>query len=156
MSENFKGWDVEIDDKKGIILDERQIRIRNGITDYEYKILHDGQVKKIRKSDPIVKSDVMLLGEHENEVEPQGHCSGYIAENVIEGDLDKDDCYYIPKEEFDELYKNGEFKEGEVHQDTFGMGYGEPYNPDPQAFGKLEEHPNPIVYCQLRGGSDER
>ena len=43
---------------------------------------------------------------------------------------------YIPRAEFDEQAKQGGFRDGPC-RDSFGDGYGEPYNPNRQAFGIL-------------------
>jgi hypothetical protein len=63
------------------------------------------------------------------------------------------DGYQIKKSEFDELVKNKQFSDG-PYLDTFGDGYGEPYNPNRHAWGKLKNGKE--VWAYVRGPlSDE-
>ncbi|MFP4045720.1 MAG: hypothetical protein ACLFS3_01535 [Candidatus Aenigmatarchaeota archaeon] len=151
MSKDVKGWDVEIDGESGLILDEYGHQVR-ACWEYIYTVLHGGQVKRIEQIEPIEETH-KLLGEHENEVEPKGACLSYIFENVFDGDLERDECYQISKEEFNTIYKNNEFRDGEVFRDDFGTGYGEPYSMNPQAFGRLKT--GQLVYCDLWEDFDE-
>ncbi len=52
----------------------------------------------------------------------------------------------IDKDRFDEHYRNKDFVKGPFN-DTFGDNYGEHYNPNRQAFGRLKDER--IVYCEL-------
>jgi hypothetical protein len=73
------------------------------------------------------------------ELSPRYQCRNYVRENNGKATL-------IKKEEFDLFYKNKEFSDGPF-KESFGDGYGEPYNPDRQAFGKLKS--GLVVYCEL-------
>ena len=46
---------------------------------------------------------------------------------------------FLPKAEFDKLARAKKFVVGPFLE-SFGDGYGEPYNPDRQIFGKLEDN----------------
>lgn len=53
----------------------------------------------------------------------------------------------VPKKEFDVLMNEPGFVDGPFVE-TFGDGYGEPYNPNRQAFGELKDGRG--VFCELR------
>lgn len=57
---------------------------------------------------------------------PRDHALSYGAYNSL------------PKDEFDELVKSKQFSDGPFLS-AFGDGYGEPYNPNRQAFGTLKD-----------------
>ena len=73
------------------------------------------------------------------ELEPRNQCRNYVQENGGKALL-------IKKEELDSYILKKEFLDG-PYIDSFGDGYGEPYNPNRQAFGKLKN--DLIVYCEL-------
>ena len=52
----------------------------------------------------------------------------------------------LSKADFDAQLEAGQFAVG-PYRETFGDGYGEPYNPHRQAFGKLND--GRVVYCEL-------
>ena len=76
------------------------------------------------------------------ELAPRNQCRKYVSENGGEATL-------ITKKEFDKHCKSAEFSD-RPYRDNFGDGNGEPYNPNRQAFGKLDS--GLVVYCEL---SDE-
>jgi len=71
---------------------------------------------------------------------PRNQCRHYVEKH---GDK-KVRC--IGKEEFDRHCFNNDFSNG-PRKDTFGDGYGEPYNPNRQAFGTLKG--GLVVFCEL-------
>lgn len=71
--------------------------------------------------------------------EPQGACLQYIIDN------DSRNVQAIELAEFDDHCHNRRFTDGPF-EDTAGSGYGEPYNPHPQVFGRLDT--GQIVYAQ--------
>lgn len=73
------------------------------------------------------------------ELSPRNNCKNYVQGNRGMAEL-------LEKEEFDAHYKKKNFIEGPF-KETLGDGYGEPYNPDRQAFGKLRK--GLVVYCEL-------
>ena len=79
------------------------------------------------------------LKELKLELAPRNQCRNYIQKNDGKAAL-------IIKKDFDLHYKNKEFLDGPF-TDTFGDCYGEPYNPNRQAFGKLKI--GKVVYCEL-------
>lgn len=52
----------------------------------------------------------------------------------------------VPKEEFDKLCRQRAFSSG-PYRDTFGDGYGEPYNPNRFVFGTLKDKRNIKAKC---------
>jgi len=86
------------------------------------------------------------LEEMRLELAPRNQCRKYVREHKGIAEL-------VIKEEFDSHCKNGDFMDG-PHMDTFGNGYGDPYNPNRQAFGKLKE--GKVVYCELSAGNSEK
>lgn len=80
------------------------------------------------------------------EIMPRNQCRHYIGAR---------EAVLLTKKAFDELYYAGAFAEGEgPHKDNFGSGYGEPYNPDRQAFGTLKD--GRIVYCEISSKMQEK
>lgn len=71
---------------------------------------------------------------------PRNNCRWYFEEKGI---LSPEK---ITKDEFDQHYDEERFSDG-PYQETFGNGYGEPYNPYRQAYGKLKD--GRYVYCEL-------
>jgi hypothetical protein len=57
----------------------------------------------------------------------------------------------VTRAEFDKMVSKKQFVDGPFRE-TFGDGYGESYNPDRQAFGKLKDGRG--VYCELTARSD--
>lgn len=80
------------------------------------------------------------------ELAPRNQCRNYVQENDGIAEL-------IKKEEFDFHYKKKEFIDGPF-RDSFGDGYGEPYNPNRQAFGKLKK--GNVIYCELSEAFQEK
>jgi|SRR3989344_5033697 len=80
------------------------------------------------------------------ELAPRHQCRNYVQENGGKTQL-------IEKSEFDSFFDRKEFADGPFRE-TFGDNYGEPYNPNRQAFGKLKD--GRIVYCQLSKNYEER
>jgi len=72
------------------------------------------------------------------ELAPRNQCERYV---IKQGGL----ATLIPKQDFDEKAIKNEFTDGPFI-DTFGNG-NEPYNPNRQAFGKLNS--GLVVYCEL-------
>ena len=70
---------------------------------------------------------------------PRDECRNYVQENGGEALL-------IKKEELNSHVLQKEFLDG-PYMNSFGDGYGEPYNQNRQAFGKLKN--DLIVYCEL-------
>lgn len=79
------------------------------------------------------------LKELKIELAPRNQCKLYVQDNGGKAQL-------IEKQELDSYYHQKEFLDG-PNKDSFGDGYGEPYNPNRQAFGKLKT--GVIVYCEL-------
>ena len=52
---------------------------------------------------------------------------------------------WIPKEQFDKMAEAGEFEVGPF-KESFGDGYGDPYNPNRQLFGRLND--GRLVYAE--------
>lgn len=80
---------------------------------------------------------------------PRYQCLRFISEYTNTATLE------IDKSRFDELCRAKAFADG-PHQDTFGDGPGEPYNPHCQAFGLIEcgrehgfDHERIIVYTEI-------
>ena len=80
-------------------------------------------------------------------LEPRHHCENYMCKNGIEKSI------LLTKEEFDGHAKSKDFEDG-PYKDSFGDGYGEPYNPHRQAFGRLKD--GRAVYCELSRDLAER
>ena len=80
-------------------------------------------------------------------LEPRNKCARYMWENEVEKPI------LLTKEDFDAHAKAGDFEVG-PHRDNFGDSYGEPYNPNRQAFGKLKD--GRFVYCELSKDLKER
>lgn len=70
---------------------------------------------------------------------PRNQCKEYILENGGVATL-------VKKEDFDFRTKRNLCSDG-PYMDRFGDSYGEPYNPERQAFGKLRN--GKIIYCEL-------
>lgn len=70
---------------------------------------------------------------------PRNSCKRYMQEKGIKPTL-------LKKKEFDKLAREKMFESGPL-VDTFGDGYGEPYNPYRQAFGILNDGKG--VFCEL-------
>lgn len=73
---------------------------------------------------------------------PGGHCATWLRGRK---------AVQLPKAEFDRLAKAVGFIEGPF-RDTFGDGYGEPYNPNRQAFGRLRD--GRLVFAELTPEAD--
>lgn len=71
---------------------------------------------------------------------PRNQCMVFFKQRKISEPLE------LSKEEFDRLSRDYNFAEGPF-KESFGDGYGEPYNPWRQAFGITED--NRGVYCEL-------
>ena len=74
---------------------------------------------------------------------PRGDCLRWLAENRATG------AVRLPKRPFDAFVGAGAFDEGPP-AGTSGRGYGEPYCPDRQAWGRLKD--GRYVYCELNEG----
>lgn len=72
---------------------------------------------------------------------PRNSCALYMASKGIK------DPECIPRSQFDALVEKDDFRDGPF-VDGFGDGYGEPYNPDRQAYGVLTNGRG--VFCELR------
>ena len=81
----------------------------------------------------------------ETKINPRHQCQQYFNKNKAEAVL-------LPKDDFDKNAKSKLFAEGPFI-DSFGDGYGEPYNPNRQAFGKLLT--GEYVYCELNKASSK-
>jgi len=77
---------------------------------------------------------------------PQISCATYMIKNNATPII-------ISKEEFDKLTKEKQFRDG-PYRETFGEGYGEPYNPFKQAYGQLNNEN--YVFCELDKEINER
>lgn len=71
---------------------------------------------------------------------PRHACREYVARHQ---DIPLE---WISRKAFDELYDNRQFTDGPFI-DSFGDGYGEPYNPNRQAFGVTRD--GRCVFCEL-------
>ena len=80
------------------------------------------------------------------ELAPRNQCRNYVQENGGVAEL-------LEKKEFDTHYKKRGFIKGPF-KETFGDDYGEPYNPNRQAFGKLKR--GNVVYCELSDGNQKK
>lgn len=67
-----------------------------------------------------------------NETEPRHGCRNYFAEKCIKSPE------LVEKDDFDALMDAEKFSDGPF-KESFGDGYGEPYNPHRQAFGMLKD-----------------
>jgi len=74
-----------------------------------------------------------------NTNEPRHSCYEYFIRKGCKNPV------LLKRAEFDQLVDDG-FVDGPF-RDTFGDGYGEPYNPHRQAFGMLKDGRG--VYCEL-------
>ena len=72
------------------------------------------------------------------ELAPRNQCKIYVEEHGGKATL-------LERKDFDDHYKNKKFSDG-PYKDGFGDGYGEPYNPNRQGFGKLKS--GLVVYCE--------
>jgi len=90
-------------------------------------------------SESLKGNKTILIKELRAELSPRNQCRGYVAKN-------RGKAILVTREEFDSYLGNNDFLEGPF-KDSFGDGYGEPYNPDRQAFGKLKS--DLVVYCEL-------
>lgn len=79
--------------------------------------------------------------------EPRGACKIYMIKSGSETD-----AVLLTKAAFDKKASDGEFADGPF-RDSFGDGYGEPYNPFRQAFGKLKN--GMLVFCELNKKLDK-
>jgi len=79
------------------------------------------------------------------EIRPRNQCKNYLLENGWTATLMK-------KEDFDNLFRSKKFADG-PHLEGFGDGYGHPYNPHKQAFGKLDN--GKVVFCETSKDLDE-
>lgn len=71
----------------------------------------------------------------------KNHCYSYcLKKNTVAIELNI--------EEFNNFCKTDQFGDGPF-KDSFGDGYGEPYNPDRQVFGTLKD--GRVVYADLKG-----
>jgi hypothetical protein len=86
------------------------------------------------------------LNELRLELSPRNQCRDYVLETNGRAEL-------LEKEEFDSSYRKKMFVEGPF-RDSFGDGYGEPYNPNRQAFGRLKN--GKVVYCELSKANQEK
>lgn len=80
------------------------------------------------------------------ELAPRNQCRDYIREHGGKAEL-------VTKEEFNQLARQKQFKEGPF-QDSFGDGYGEPYNPNRQVFGSLDD--GRIIFAELVKHLDDK
>jgi len=80
------------------------------------------------------------------ELAPRNQCIIYVQENGSRAEL-------VEKEDFDEHCKNNDFLDG-PYRDAFGDGYGEPYRPHRQAFGRLKN--GKVIYCELSPANQEK
>lgn len=78
---------------------------------------------------------------------PRHSCTAFMCKNsTMIGKVTTPKYECISKEEFDNLAKSDEFEDG-PHMEGFGDGYGHPYNPWRQAFGKLKD--GRLVFTEL-------
>ncbi|MCH8945363.1 MAG: hypothetical protein IIA85_00375 [Nanoarchaeota archaeon] len=84
--------------------------------------------------------------ENKDYLQPRNHCSGYMLENGVGEPI------LLTKKAFNSLAKIKNFSDG-PYKDTFGDGYGEPYNSRRQAFGKTKK--GLFVYCELNEDNDK-
>jgi len=89
---------------------------------------------KLSDSEPAEKTRNLML-----ELAPRNQCKNYAIKNGRRAIL-------ITQEEFDAHFKRADFSEGPF-TDSFGDSHGEPYNPNRQAFGRLDS--GLVVYCEL-------
>lgn len=90
--------------------------------------------------------DIEKIHELRLELAPRNQCRNYVLENGGKAEL-------VSKPEFDSFYKNRDFIDG-PYKDNFGDSYGDPYNPNRQAFGKLKK--GDIIYCELSEAFQEK
>jgi len=76
----------------------------------------------------------------DNWEKPRNTCFLYFIEKNIKKPI------LLTKEEFDNYFYDSCFSDG-PHRESFGTGYGEPYNPWTQAFGILKDGRG--VFCEL-------
>ena len=76
--------------------------------------------------------------------EPRHSCLEYVTTQRVVHKYAS--CKQLPKNEFDAHYNNKFFADGPFRE-SFGDGYGEPYNPKRQAFGRLKD--DTVVWCEL-------
>ena len=96
---------------------------------------------KLSNIEPKEKKEDLRL-----ELAPRNQCRNYVGKNGGEATL-------ITKKEFDDHYNKRKFLEGPF-KDNFGDDYGEPYNPNRQAFGKLDS--GLVIYCELSDGHQKK
>jgi len=70
---------------------------------------------------------------------PRNQCADYVSRNGGRARL-------VSVDQFEKWQTMGKFVDG-PYKDSFGDGRLEPYNPDRQAFGKLEG--GTIIFCEL-------
>jgi hypothetical protein len=80
---------------------------------------------------------------------PRNDCLTYILEN-LEKEIKPT---LLTKKAFNTLCRAESFNDG-PYKDTFGEGYGEPYNPWRQAFGKTKK--GLLIYCELDKTNDNK
>ena len=76
---------------------------------------------------------------------PRNQCEHYINMRGGEATL-------TTKSDFDSLFRNSQFDDG-PYKEPFGSDYGEPYNPNRQAFGTLND--GRVFYCELNPDKDK-
>lgn len=86
------------------------------------------------------------LKELKLDLAPRNQCREYVLEN-------RGTAHLIEKREFDELVRNKQFVEGPF-KDAIGDGYGDPYNPNRQAFGTLKD--GRVIYCELSHANQKK
>lgn len=80
------------------------------------------------------------------DVAPRNQCRHYVKENGGIAEL-------LSREEFNSNYREGNFVHGPFRE-ILGDSYGDPYNPNRQAFGILKS--GKIVYCELSESFQEK
>ncbi|MEK6914235.1 MAG: hypothetical protein AABW83_01150 [Nanoarchaeota archaeon] len=91
-------------------------------------------------------SEINEIQKLKDELAPRKNCRQYVLENDGKAEL-------LEKEEFNSLCRNKDFIDGPF-KESLGDGYGEPYNPNRQVFGRLKD--GRIVYCELSDSAQEK
>lgn len=73
---------------------------------------------------------------------PRNQCYNYVSERGGNAVL-------LEKASFDEFFRKKKFSDG-PYEDSFGDNPEDPYNPDRQAFGTLDN--GEVVYCETTSG----
>jgi|SRR3989338_7945715 len=76
---------------------------------------------------------------------PRNRCEDYI--NMRGGE-----AILTTKQDFDSLFRNSQFDDG-PYKESLGDDCGEPYNPNRQAFGTLND--GRVIYCELNPDKDK-